>query len=178
MTLPKLSKKTFTLKSRAFTLIELLIVITIISVLLGAISFSYSAAQRKGRDGKRKADLKAVQQALETYFTANGEYPMENAGLIRCQPDPYDGGTIVAWGDEFKCVSSTEGTTSFLGSLPKDPNPDPAIEYYYWAESVGLRLTYQIEAMLENDNDPDYKPPEVCDKHSTSFSATYCVYNP
>jgi len=53
----------------AFTLIELLIVITIIAVLLGAISFSYNAAQRKGRDGKRKADLKTVQQALEQYFS-------------------------------------------------------------------------------------------------------------
>src|SRR3990170_251036 len=62
-------------KRRGFSLIELLVVITLIALLIGAAAASYTNAQQKGRDGKRKTDLKAIQQALELYFQQNGYYP-------------------------------------------------------------------------------------------------------
>ncbi|MCX6792388.1 MAG: type II secretion system protein [Candidatus Gottesmanbacteria bacterium] len=61
---------------RGFTLIELLIVIAIIGILVSVSVASYSSAQKKGRDARRLADMKAVQNAFEQYYADNnGSYP-------------------------------------------------------------------------------------------------------
>ncbi len=57
-----------------FTLIELMVVITIIMV-LSAVGFaSYSGAQVRARNTKRIGDMKAVQTMYEQYFTENQAY--------------------------------------------------------------------------------------------------------
>ena len=85
---------------KAFTLIELLIVISIIGILLSITSFSYLTAQKKGRDSRRRQDLKAIQTALEQYYTENGVYPtgtaIDSAFNNNQRPqDPKNTGTYV-----------------------------------------------------------------------------------
>ena len=61
---------------KAFTLLEMLVVIGIIAVLVGMGSVSYSTAQKKTRDAKRRGDLKAIQNSLEQYYSiCNYKYP-------------------------------------------------------------------------------------------------------
>src|SRR5579872_2933365 len=52
-------------KKSGFTLIELLIVITIIGILAGLSLVSYSNAQARGRDSRRKQDLDTLKKTLE-----------------------------------------------------------------------------------------------------------------
>lgn len=67
-------KKNFFKKS--FTLLEMLVVIGIISVIVSFGFSSYSTAQKKSRDAKRKQDLKAIQNAFEQYYSiCNYNYP-------------------------------------------------------------------------------------------------------
>lgn len=54
-----------------FTLLELLVVIGIIAVLVSLATVAYSSAQRKSRDSRRQADMKAIQSALEVYYSEN-----------------------------------------------------------------------------------------------------------
>ncbi|GAB4219133.1 MAG: hypothetical protein Fur009_3720 [Candidatus Microgenomates bacterium] len=54
---------------KAFTLLELLVVIGIIAVIVSFGFTSYSTAQKKSRDAKRKNDLKTIQNALEQYYS-------------------------------------------------------------------------------------------------------------
>jgi prepilin-type N-terminal cleavage/methylation domain-containing protein len=61
-------------KQSAFTLIEVLVVATILAVLLSVAVVSFSNAQRKSRDARRKADLETVRQALILYRQDNGSY--------------------------------------------------------------------------------------------------------
>lgn len=62
-------------KRFGFTLMEILITITIMS-LLGAVAFtSYGALSKSARDSKRKSDLEQMRGALEIYKSANGTYP-------------------------------------------------------------------------------------------------------
>lgn len=70
------SKLTNKNKKKSFTLLEMLVVIGIISVLVSIGFSSYSTAQKKSRDAKRKNDLKAIQNAFEQYYSiCNYQYP-------------------------------------------------------------------------------------------------------
>lgn len=72
------------MKSRGFSLIELLVAIALIGLLSAAGLASFINTQRVARNSKKAADLKAVQGALESYFSNVGSYP--NSGT--CNPGP------------------------------------------------------------------------------------------
>lgn len=55
------------LNKRGFTLVELLVVVGMIAVILGAISVSYSTAQQRARIQKATGDVKVVAQAILAY---------------------------------------------------------------------------------------------------------------
>ena len=69
-------------KSSAFTLIELLTVITILSILMGMAMAIISFAQGKAAEDKTRGAMSAIKAGLERYKVRNGEYPepMENNG--------------------------------------------------------------------------------------------------
>lgn len=167
----------------AFTLIELLVVISIIAILIAVATVSYTNAQEKGRDNKRKSDLKAIQTTLEIYFQQNGKYPESrldsagHGGRPACSAIT-DG---FKWGDIFTCNSNT-----YMSPLPKDPaikdSNTPAKDYYYARPSTG---TYILSASLENINDKDNKnniqTTTTCTPDgfaSNPQGRNYCVINP
>jgi prepilin-type N-terminal cleavage/methylation domain-containing protein len=54
-----------------FTLLELLVVISIIGILVAIGASSFSVAQKQGRDARRRGDMKAIQNAMEQSFATN-----------------------------------------------------------------------------------------------------------
>src|SRR3989344_5830519 len=159
-------------KAKGFTLIELLVVMTIIAILIAVVSASFINAQMKGRDGRRKNDLKSVQSALDLYFETNGKYPDSSSGRIRCNVtgDLH----IIEWQDPdpsktaFICNSIT-----YMQQLPKDPAYQDFSGYYYNNPSD---FSYVLSAALENSNDPDIQPGVlIC---TFQPDRNYCVINP
>ena len=67
---------------RGFTLLEMLVVISIIGVLVGIGAISYSTAQKKARDTKRNLDLKAIQNCMEQNYSVNNSQYEELLGGI------------------------------------------------------------------------------------------------
>lgn len=62
-------------ESKGFTLIELMVAMAIISMLIaGSFSANYMASLQRGRDARRKGDMKRVQQSFEQYYGENQEY--------------------------------------------------------------------------------------------------------
>lgn len=61
-------------KNKAFTLIEVLVVATIIGVLVTVAAVSFANSQKNSRDARRQADLETVRQALVLYRQDNGSY--------------------------------------------------------------------------------------------------------
>jgi len=62
-------------KQRGFTLIEVLVVISITGLLASIVLVALKDARGKSRDTKRKSDLHQMQTALELYYNEHNEYP-------------------------------------------------------------------------------------------------------
>lgn len=118
--------------SKAFTLVELLIVMSIIGVLASIGIGSFMTAQMRGRDTQRKSDLKQVSHALELYYSDHGKYPDSS---------------LVVWGSEF-----TDGKTVYFKILPEDP---VSAQTYTYTLVAGSNQKYQLFAHLENTQDKD-----------------------
>jgi len=58
-----------------FTLIEIIVTISIIAVLTGIGVLNYTSAQTSGRDSTRQAHLRKIQNALELYYADAHSYP-------------------------------------------------------------------------------------------------------
>lgn len=153
---------------RGFTLIELLIVISIIGILVASATASWQNAQIKGRDGKRKADAKAVQQALELYLQKNGRYPSASSGQIQC--NILGDNHAVAWGTEFACTPSGGSKIAYMQSLPKDPAYQDTAGYDY----TGSDFAYTLSVQLENENDPELAGLPC----TPATGRNWCVKNP
>lgn len=131
-----------------FTLIELIVTITIMSILLSVGFLSYRTVLKNGRDVKRQADLKSIQSALEQYRADLGYYPRE-----------VNMNTVLGTGAS---LTSIVGTTSrtYLNILPIE-SQITTTPYLYQAfpstpctnESGLLCNTYCLYATLENTPD-------------------------
>src|SRR3954470_15205988 len=62
-------------RTRAFTIVELLIVMAIMIVLAGLILATTGYVQKKGYRSRAEAEIAAISAALESYKADNGAYP-------------------------------------------------------------------------------------------------------
>jgi type II secretory pathway pseudopilin PulG len=115
--------------SKAFSLIELLVVATIMILLTTIGLVSYQSANRNARNAKRKADLSTVQQALVLYRTDEATYPSGNGSAAAFN-------TMVSTIDDYLSVSTIVD--------PKSPTYD----YIYTSDNT----TFSVCATLELAN--------------------------
>ena len=111
------------LSFKAFTLIEMLIVIVIIGILAAALVPRLQAVQNRARDTKRKADLSQVFTALMIYYEDNSSFPLPRdsvrdcsqtiTGNAPCHASSFNNSTTTGW------ISQLSST--YMTSLPVDP---------------------------------------------------------
>lgn len=155
---------------KAFTLIELLVVIAIIGILASVVVVNVGSSRLKARDGKRKADLKSIQTALELYFDKNGSYPISCAsGTNWCSSEPDN-----SWPNN--SGNWIPGLTpEFMSALPRDPKggaPSPIV----LPQGVcnGAKSAYLY---LSNPTGSEYKVLAHCSPE-TGFSSSDAFYDP
>lgn len=111
-------------QKKAFTLIELLIVVAIIAILAAIAVPNFLEAQTRSKVSRCRADMRTVVTGLEIYKLDNNQYPMMNDvgnGII---PPPTYAlfQDISAGGDDHARVPSWITTPiAYLSSLPFDP---------------------------------------------------------
>lgn len=128
---------------KAFTLIELLIVITIIGVIVGIIFVSINSAQKRARDTQRASDLQALNDAIEMYYRTTGHYPSlpRNCGVEYRYSDTQrswvgnfstnEVSAYIKTTDKLSCIKSeyiVGLAPTYISKLPTDPKPDLKVD--------------------------------------------------
>lgn len=130
---------------KAFTLVELLVVIAIISILTIITVSQFSTAKKKANDVARKGDLSALSKALLMYYTDYGKFPTSNGGLVHVTDN---GGKDISWGGEFSDNSSAKYV--YMKVMPSEKILKN-IQYCYVSDASGTK--FGLFAMLENTTD-------------------------
>ncbi|HRN96583.1 MAG TPA: prepilin-type N-terminal cleavage/methylation domain-containing protein [Candidatus Levybacteria bacterium] len=139
---------------RGFTLIELIVVISIIGILSSLLVANFMNVRYKTRDGVRKKDLEQIRLALETYRIDVGKYP-ETASFPTCGSPLQDPPTV------------------YMEKVPCDPL-DGTTDYVYAKGTSDFR--YTLSVCLENTNDQD--PNATDDLSCGANGKRYTVTNP
>lgn len=144
---------------KAFTLIELLIVIAVIGILVAVILPNLIGMRERARDTVKKNDVNQLKKALRLYFDDFGAYPNDNgSGLICCDADP-------------TTCTSTCGTnfvvngTNYMKNLPANYHYDRLADIY----------TFVLKIELENASDQDIAISQGRCPGGTITPTTYVV---
>lgn len=134
------------MKQKAFSIVELLTVISIIGVLFAIVIGSTTASRSRARDNKRITDLKEIQLGLALYYDVNKAYPIGNDTSILVTKLVVD---------------------KYLPEIPRDPAGG---QYEY----TGTATTYCLGTKLEVATPPSDNNTTCSSKPSGSI-ATYKV---
>jgi prepilin-type N-terminal cleavage/methylation domain-containing protein len=121
----KLFRNKTDIRKKGFTLVELLVVISIIGLLASVVLATISTARRHVRDNSRLSDMKSIELALELYWQANNVYPGTTAQYgENTAGSPSCGGWDVSFddkdGDGILFIDPlVEG--GFISKVPVDP---------------------------------------------------------
>ncbi len=117
-------------KRHGLTLIELLVILTIISIFILVDISAWKKQMMRGRAAKRKADLDKMQTVLEDYLNDESFYPE----ILECNQD----------------------FSPYLTQVLCDPLNTTYFNYFYSTSRL-LRSWYKIFTRLESDDDPIIK---------------------
>ncbi len=115
-------------KRKGFTLLELLVVITIIGLLSSVGLASYTRAQARARDAKRQSDLTTLRNALELYYSENNFYVNTGGACTAVE------------------TSLAPLVPDFTKQLPTDPGGQ-GLPYLYCGSSQDYCLQAKLEAV-------------------------------
>ncbi len=119
---------------RGFTLLELLVVISIIGILIAISAAAFTNAQQKARNAKRQGDVSAMSKAFEQYYSINASSYGANCTAM---------------------AGSMSG-----GSLPTDPKG--GWTSYSCTSTGGVTNTYCVCARLEPAGNTDGNSGAAC----------------
>lgn len=128
--------------SRGFTLLELVIVITIIGIISAIVLVALGESRAKGRDGQRAAQTQEFLKAFELHYSDNGAYP--NDGLMGTYRQPV----------QISAIGSQITNAGYIKRVPEDPLYDAAQGYLYCSNNAGD--TYALLVNVEDESGSNY----------------------
>jgi prepilin-type N-terminal cleavage/methylation domain len=152
---PATDARSLNFKRRAFTLVELLVVISIIGLLSTIAVTSLSSTRRQARNAKRIADAKQLVTAFNLGLDANGAYPSTGGDIWKCISSACTG----TWSGYPSSGTVDTFFQPFMTTKPTDPSDSTrtGTGYFYdgaWAGGSGLPAGSYVNYLLE--------PPASC----------------
>lgn len=136
-----LKKDGFALRA-GFSLIELLIVITIIGILAVAFLPSITEGPSRARDTQRIADMSDIALALELYYQDTGSFPSQ-AGVLNPTDTATSADELASYFDNNTVPTDPQGSRPSFNA--------PSTPGYYYYTSCNSYQGYVIVANPENN---------------------------
>ncbi len=143
-------------RDKAFTLIELLISISIVGIILliTLLVINPSALRAKARDSLRANNLKSIQAAIQLYYVDNKSYPLSSVGTpawIKITGSDALSQALTGSPQYMRSVPLDPSQTSVSGSAenPCDVNVSnkPDYRFNYLSDGSYYLLTAQAESL-------------------------------
>lgn len=128
-----LKLRTFVKRCRAFTLVELLIVIVVLAVLAAIVIPKFGDSSTRSREASLKSNLKIVRNAVDLFKTDTGAYPSTLDDLAASSA-PANGKDTAG---SSKAITAGDFKGPYVAEVPKDPVSGSALTYSVTAGSVG-----------------------------------------
>ncbi|MFA6376019.1 MAG: prepilin-type N-terminal cleavage/methylation domain-containing protein [Candidatus Paceibacterota bacterium] len=124
---------------KGFTLIELMVVISIIGLLSSMVMVGMQGARANARDASRKQDIETIEKALVMHWERTGQFPSDAAfdgsiGSTGCgcqQSGAPEGCTGKDWCHASGIWASLVTEQGILSQMPLDPMNNAAHYYFY-----------------------------------------------
>lgn len=139
---------TYPTNKKAFTLVEILVVIGIITILSALVITALNPAQlrKAARDTNRQKDVSIITSALEQYYADNNAYP--NVSAVSGQVNQFNCLKRILQGDN-DCNAANSlpspAPAVYLKTVPNSQSLPSIVEYCY----VGGGQSYVVCAPLE-----------------------------
>src|ERR1700690_3728581 len=105
----------------AFTLIELLLVMVIISILAAIVVPKFAGRKEQANIAKAKQDISNIKTALGAFEIDNGRYPTSEEGLAALVTNP---GNLADWKSLLENVPQDPGQHAYLYRCPGSNGQD------------------------------------------------------
>jgi prepilin-type N-terminal cleavage/methylation domain-containing protein len=124
---------------KAFTLIEMLVTITIISILAGFVIVKINDSANLAKDTQRKADINLLANSVVSYSADN----------YSSKPITDENGCTIGGGTD-QCSTEIENALkAYLPTLPKEPNSNAY--YIYWSNGTDCTVTANLSSSNTED---------------------------
>ena len=135
---------------KAFTLVEMLIVIVIIGILIASLMPRMQTAQGRARDVARKNDLSQIQTAIITSQSDRGERPQATAAKAGTPVSTAKQELLNAWMSEVPSDPNDSNVNYWLGTIKAAADANNWQYLYYvwkrnWVSDAGFVLMAKTE---------------------------------
>jgi len=110
-------------KQRAFTLLEIMLVVTIIAILMGAAIYKLAGNVEIAKHTAVSADVQALGTQLKLYESMNGFFPTTEQGLQALVTPPETDPKPARWYQLFKEVPKDPWHNNYIYRCPGVKNP-------------------------------------------------------
>jgi len=118
------------MRSKGFTMIELMIVIVIIGILGTMAANTYIKSLARGRDAQRIQDMKEIQKGFEMYYAKHNDAYGATYGAMFSDGEVFPGGEIKNKQTELSYSYPVVSSTSYCACAPME-SKDKVGNYIY-----------------------------------------------
>jgi general secretion pathway protein G len=111
-------------KQRGFTLLEIMIVVTIISLLMGLAIYKTVGNIEYARRTKVASDIQAISTQLKLYESMNGFYPTTEQGLQALVSQPESDPKPARWYQLYSSLPKDPWQSDYIYRNPGTKNPN------------------------------------------------------
>lgn len=159
--------KKYSKQRKGFTLVELMVAISIIGILSSIVYANFGEARKSSRDDIRKTSMKELQLAIEFYKAQNDRYPVAGCSVAA-------GSYAEA---SASCIDYITGLIpDYIPALPRDPSSEntPNVGFMYRTNAAGTDYKLMIKDAVE------VKVTTTGDEYANNIAGdtdTYAVYS-